>query len=284
MNRKDRIGRNVFEGGFLGLDNIGVFDRSTPLPTGGYLDQADGTAWMALYARMLDIAIELAQHDPVYEDFAIKFFEHFLWIAAAMDRVGDDDEMWDEEDGFFYDVLRLPDGRRTRLKVRSMVGLLPLCAITVIEPTSLEQLPRTSRRACDWFLDATTRSCSRSSADPRSRGVEGRCMLSLARRVEAAPRARALLDEDEFLSPLRHPLALPLSPRHPYVFDVRRPGLPVDYLPAESDDGHVRRQLQLARTGLDAGQRADHPRPAAVLHVLRRRLPGRVPDRLGPTR
>ena len=130
VNRKDPTGRNVFEGGFLGLDNIGVFDRSAPLPTGGRLEQADGTAWMAFYAQnMLEIALELAQHDPMYEDMVLKFFEHFLWIAAAMDRIGDNqDELWDEEDGFFYDVLRLPDGQAQRLKVRSMVGLLPLCA------------------------------------------------------------------------------------------------------------------------------------------------------------
>src|SRR5688500_3900144 len=113
VNRKDPQGKNVFAGGFLGLDNIGVFDRSAPLPTGGTLEQADGTAWMAIYAQnMLEMALELAADDPLYEDMALKFFEHFLWIAAAMDRIGDNqDELWDEADGFFYDVLRLPDGR-----------------------------------------------------------------------------------------------------------------------------------------------------------------------------
>ncbi len=132
VNRKDPSGKNVFEGGFLGLDNIGVFDRSSPLPTGGRLEQADGTAWMALFSQnMLDISFELALHDPAYEDMALKFFEHFLFIAAAMDRIGDNrDEMWDEQDGFFYDLLRFPDGSAMRLKVRSMVGLLPLCAPT----------------------------------------------------------------------------------------------------------------------------------------------------------
>ena len=127
VNRKDPQGRNVFAGGFLGLDNIGVFDRSAPLPTGGSLEQADGTAWMAFYCQnMLEIALILAEHDPQYEEFAFKFLQHFIWIAYAMDRIGDHhDEMWDEEDGFFYDVLRLPDGSATRLKVRSMVGLLP---------------------------------------------------------------------------------------------------------------------------------------------------------------
>ncbi len=128
VNRKDPSGRNVFEGGFLGLDNIGVFDRSSPLPTGGRLEQSDGTAWMAFFSQaMLGIAVELSQHDPMYEDMTLKFAEHFVFIAAAMDRIGDnDDELWDEEDGFFYDVLRLPDGQASRLKVRSMVGLLPL--------------------------------------------------------------------------------------------------------------------------------------------------------------
>src|SRR5580765_6410312 len=134
VNRKDRFGKNLFEGGFLGLDNIGVFDRSAPLPTGGHLEQADGTAWVSLFCQnMLEIAVELAAYDPMYEDMAIKFAEHFLWIARAMNQTGPEG-MWDEEDGFYYDVLRLPDGSARRLKVRSMVGLLPLCATTVIEP------------------------------------------------------------------------------------------------------------------------------------------------------
>ena len=134
INRKDPTGRNLFEGGFLGLDNIGVFDRSAPLPTGGHLEQSDGTAWMAFFSQcMLGMALELAEHDPLYEDMVLKFAEHFLFIAAAMDRIGDNqDELWDEEDGFFYDVLRLPDGSASRLKVRSMVGLLPLCASTIL--------------------------------------------------------------------------------------------------------------------------------------------------------
>ncbi len=128
VNRKDRFGKNVFEGGFLGLDNIGVFDRSAPLPTGGYLEQADGTAWMSLFCQnMMEISVELASHDKAYEALVFKFVEHFVWIASAINKSGEGG-MWDEEDGFYYDVLRLPDGRATRLKVRSMVGLLPLCA------------------------------------------------------------------------------------------------------------------------------------------------------------
>jgi hypothetical protein len=133
VNRKDRFGKNVFEGGFLGLDNIGVFDRSAPLPTGGHLEQADGTAWMALFSQnMLELAVELAAHDPAYEDMVLKFAEHFYYISAGMNRSGQDG-MWDEEDGFYYDLLCLPDGSSQRLKVRSMVGLLPLCATTVVE-------------------------------------------------------------------------------------------------------------------------------------------------------
>src|SRR5437867_4142118 len=142
VNRKDRFGKNVFEGGFLGLDNIGVFDRSAPLPTGGHLEQADGTAWMALFCQnMLEISVELAMHRPAYVDMAVKFVEHFLWIASSMVHAGEDVGMWDEEDGFFYDVLRLPDGGAQRLKVRSMVGLLPLCAATVFQGQLLAKYP-----------------------------------------------------------------------------------------------------------------------------------------------
>ena len=144
VNRKDPQGRNVFAGGFLGLDNIGVFDRSAPLPTGGSLEQADGTAWMAFYSQnMLEIALILADHDPAYEETAFKFLENFIWISYAMDQAGDQqDDMWDEQDGFYYDVLRLPDGEAFRLKVRSMVGLLPLCASTVFEPDALTRHPK----------------------------------------------------------------------------------------------------------------------------------------------
>ena len=142
LNRKDRSGKNAFEGGFLGLDNIGVFDRSSPLPTGGYLEQADGTAWMALFSlNMLEIAVELAMHDPTYADMALKFVQHFVSIASATIHAGGNTGMWDEEDGFFYDVLQLPDGQAQRLKVRSMVGLLPLCAVTVFEGEFREKYP-----------------------------------------------------------------------------------------------------------------------------------------------
>src|SRR5271166_1052836 len=142
VNRKDRSGKNVFEGGFLGLDNIGIFDRSAPLPTGGYLEQADGTAWMAFFCQnMIELSVELAAADPAFEDMCYKFVEHFFWIASGMNRVGPDG-MWDEEDGFYYDVLRLPDGSAQRLKVGSMVGLLPLCATAVVESWQRERVPK----------------------------------------------------------------------------------------------------------------------------------------------
>ena len=154
LNRKDRSGKNTFEGGFLGLDNIGVFDRSSPLPTGGYLEQADGTAWMALFSlNMLEIAVELAMHDETYTDMALKFVQHFVSIASATIHAGGNTGMWDEEDGFFYDVLQLPDGQAQRLKVRSMVGLLPLCAVTVFEGEFREKYPDIMERF-KGFLEA----------------------------------------------------------------------------------------------------------------------------------
>ena len=164
VNRKDPTGRNVFEGGFLGLDNIGVFDRSAALPTGGRLEQADGTAWMAMFSQnMLELALALLEHDETYEEFVLKFVEHFFWIAAAVDPIGEHpDEMWDEEDGFFYDVLRLPDGTGTRIKVRSLVGLLPLCATTVIERRRHRALSA-DRRACPHVPASATRTCSPTS-------------------------------------------------------------------------------------------------------------------------
>ena len=149
VNRKDRSGRNLFEGGFLGLDNIGVFDRSAPLPTGGYLEQADGTAWVALFCQnMLEIAFELAAHDDTYEELAANYAIELLFIARAMNGLGPGG-MWDEEDGFYYDVLRLPDGNATRLKVRSMVGLLPLCATTIVEKWQRDRVPRLTAAVAD---------------------------------------------------------------------------------------------------------------------------------------
>jgi hypothetical protein len=200
VNRKDRSGRNVFEGGFLGLDNIGVFDRSAPLPTGGYLEQADGTAWMALFCQnMMEIAAELALTDPDYVEMVLKFCEHFLWIGSAMAHLGGDTGMWDEEDGFFYDVLRLPDGRAQRLKVRSMVGLLPLCAATVFDGAVLAKYPEIAERF-GWFLEARPELCA-AVHDPRKVGVAGRRLGSILDEVKLRRVLAKTLDEKEFLSP-----------------------------------------------------------------------------------
>jgi mannosylglycerate hydrolase MGH1-like protein len=238
VNRKDLDGKNVFQGGFLGLDNIGVFDRSRPLPTGGHIEQSDGTAWMGMYClNMLAIALELAQANPAYEDLASKFFEHFLYIARAMSHMGangDHVDLWDDEDGFFYDVLHTPDGARP-LKVRSLVGLVPLFSVLVIEPEGLERLPRFERRM-RWFLDNRPDLCALVT---RQRGPEGRRrrLLSLVSGDRLRRVLGYMLDPAEFLSPhgiralSRHHL------EHPYVLEVDGQLHRVDYEPAESSTG-----------------------------------------------
>jgi hypothetical protein len=236
VNRKDRLGRNVFEGGFLGLDNIGVFDRSAPLPTGGHLEQADGTAWMALFCQnMLQIAVELATTDSDYAEMALKFVEHFLWIGAAMGRLGGETGMWDEEDGFFYDVLRLPNGESQRLKVRSMVGLLPLCAATTFEVEFLEQYPQIVQRLL-WFLDARP-DLSAAIHDPKKPGVAGRRLLSILDETKLRRVLATMLDEKEFLSPYGIRSMSHYHAEHPYVMQVGGQEYRVAYLPAESDTG-----------------------------------------------
>ena len=154
VNRKDAEGNNIFQGGFLGLDNIGIFDRSAPLPTGGYIEQSDGTSWMAMYSfNLMRISLELATYNPVYQDMATKFFEHFLYIAGAMDNMGTRKEgLWDEEDQFFYDTLRLPENVNIKMKVRSMVGLIPLFAVEVLDHELLEEVPEFAERL-KWFLE-----------------------------------------------------------------------------------------------------------------------------------
>ena len=237
VNRKDPSGRNLFEGGFLGLDNIGVFDRSATLPTGGNLEQADGTAWMAMFSQnMLELALALLDHDPAYEQFVLKFVEHFFWIAAAVDPVGEHpDEMWDEEDGFFYDVLRLPDGSGKRIKVRSLVGLLPLCASTVIEADMLERYPQVTARVAA-FLERN-QDLLTSIADPREPGVNGRRLLSLVNEDKLRRILARMLDEERFLGPhgIRSISRWHLD--HPYVFDVDGVEYRVQYEPAESTTG-----------------------------------------------
>ena len=236
VNRKDRSGRNVFEGGFLGLDNIGVFDRSAPLPTGGYLEQADGTAWMALYCEnMLEIAAELALTDPDYEDMALKFCEHFLWIASAMGHLGGETGMWDEEDGFYYDVLRLPDGQAQRLKVRSMVGLLPLCAATTFEGELLAKSPELHERL-NWFLRPRPE-LRAAIHDPMAAGVGGRRLASILNETRLRSVLAKMLDENEFLSPFGIRSLSRYHADHPYVIQAGGQAYGVSYLPAESDTG-----------------------------------------------
>jgi hypothetical protein len=237
VNRKDRFGKNVFEGGFLGLDNIGVFDRSAPLPTGGHLEQADGTAWMALFSQnMLELAVELAAHDPIYEDMVVKFVEHFYYIAAAMNRPGEDG-MWDEEDGFYYDLLRLPGGSAQRLKVRSMVGLLPLCASTVIEKWQRERVPRAMARLLQRVNRMPELAESMHPTGPGHFGVNDRGMVALLNPERLRRILTKMLDENEFLSPYGLRSLSKFHQQHPYVFHVQGQEYRVDYLPAESNTG-----------------------------------------------
>jgi len=234
VNRKDAEGRNIFQGGFLGMDNIGVFDRSNELPTGGYLEQADGTSWMGMYCmNMLTIALELAIDKPSYEDIASKFFEHFLRIADAMAGVGKEDlTLWDEADGFYYDVLHFPDGHHHPMKVRSMVGLIPLFAVGILEPETLEKLPNFKRRT-DWFIqnrpDLTT-----GIACMQKRGVGDSRLLAITDGDKLRRILQRMLDEAEFLSPYGIRALSKFHAEHPYIFSVNCDEYRVDYEPAES--------------------------------------------------
>ena len=274
VNRKDPSGRNVFEGGFLGLDNIGVFDRSATLPTGGSLEQADGTAWMAMFSQnMLELALALLDHDETYEEFVLKFVERFFWIAAAVDPVGEHpDEMWDEEDGFFYDVLRLPDGTGTRIKVRSLVGLLPICATTVIEADLLDRYPQIAgqvltflQRNQDLLVQYRRPACARrprpAAPVPGERGQAA---------AHPGPDAR----RGALPWPARDPLDLALAPRASLYLQCRRGRVWGAVRAGGVDQRHVRRQLQLARAGLVPDQPASDPGPDPALPVLRRRSEG----------
>ncbi|HTP29252.1 MAG TPA: glucosidase, partial [Anaeromyxobacteraceae bacterium] len=237
VNRKDRDGKNVFEGGFLGLDNIGVFDRSSPLPTGGYMEQADGTAWMALFTQnMGELAVELASHDKTYEEMAFKFIDQFLYIGAAMNKPGQDG-MWDEEDGFYYDLLRLPDGSATRLKVRSMVGLLPLAATTVIEKEQRELVPRVIAAFNLRLQQMPELLESIHATGPGHFGVAERGIIALVNPERLRRILSKMLDEAEFLSPYGIRSLSRFHERHPYVFNVHGQEYRVDYLPAESNTG-----------------------------------------------
>ncbi|HXN50357.1 MAG TPA: hypothetical protein VN943_00365 [Candidatus Acidoferrum sp.] len=237
VNRKDPEGMNIFEGGFLGLDNIGVFDRSAPLPTGGHLEQSDGTSWMGVYClNMLAIALELAKEDPAYEDVASKFFEHFVHIAHAMNDMGTDGRsLWDEEDGFYYDVLHLPNGEEHFLKIRSMVGLIPLFAVETLEPEIVDRLPGFKRRM-QWFIDNHPDMPDHIETTQRSaRGV--RRLLSLVGRQQLKRVLERMLDESEFLSPYGVRALSRFHADHPYEVAVNGHVNRVDYEPAESSTG-----------------------------------------------
>jgi hypothetical protein len=237
VNRKDRSGKSLFEGGFLGLDNIGVFDRSAPLPTGGHLEQADGTAWVALFCQnMLEIAFELAAHDAAYEDLATNYAIEFLLIAHAMNRVGPDG-MWDEVDGFYYDVLRLPNGSAERLKVRSMVGLLPLCAATVVDKWQRERVPKLTAQMYDRWRRMPELRESIHATGPGQLGVEERGMIALVNEQRLRRILTCMLDEKEFLSPYGIRSLSRYHADHPYVFSAGGREFRVGYLPAESDTG-----------------------------------------------
>ena len=237
VNRKDPDGANIFQGGFLGLDNIGVFDRSAPLPTGGQLEQSDGTSWMGMYClNMLAIALELAKEDPAYEDVASKFFEHFVYIARAMNDIGSGGRsLWDDEDGFYYDVLKLPNGEEHSLKIRSMVGLIPLFAVETLEPEIVDRLPGFKRRM-QWFIDNHADVPEHIEMTQRSaRGV--RRLLSLVNRKQLKRVLSRMLDETEFLSPYGVRALSRYHKDHPYEVHVNGSVNRVAYEPGESMTG-----------------------------------------------
>lgn len=237
VNRKDRFGKNVFEGGFLGLDNISVFDRSAPLPTGGYLEQADGTAWMALFCQnMMEIAIYLAMEDPNYEEHVLKFGEHFIWIAAAVNRVNQKG-LWDEEDGFYYDLLRLPNGQSSALRVRSMVGLLPMCAATVIEPHQRAAIPNAVKAIYERLEQMPEILNVIHKTGPGHLGYANRGMIAIVNEDRLRRILNKLLDEKEFLSEFGIRSLSRYHANHPFVAHVQDREYRVDYLPAESNTG-----------------------------------------------
>jgi hypothetical protein len=236
VNRKDPQGSNLFEGGFLGLDNIGVFDRSAPLPPGARLEQADGTAWMAFYCQMmLQISLELARHDPVYQSLAAKFYKHFLLIAGAMDSGGHGNDLWDEEDGFFYDALVRSDGTRVRIKVRSIVGLLAIAASTVFPGDEDEALPQVAKELRE-FRNRHAQ-LERRIVHPERQGHGGRRLLALLNDDKLRRILRYMLDENEFLSPFGIRAVSRVHRDYPYVLRIGGQELRVDYEPAESTTG-----------------------------------------------
>lgn len=245
VNRQDAEGKNVFQGGFLGMDNIGVFDRNVNLPGGGRLNQADGTSWMGMYClNMLVIALELAKDNPAYEDIASKFFEHFLRIANAMNRIGEaQTALWDEEDGFYYDMLRFPDGNQVSLKVRSLVGLIPLLAVETLEPEILEQLPGFKRRT-EWFIQ-NRHDLTKNIACVQTEGVGARRLLAICYKPPGGSEQQnklrlilqKMLDETEFLGAHGIRSVSKIHAEHPYIFQADGQEYRVDYEAAESSTG-----------------------------------------------
>ncbi len=235
VNRKDASGNNIFEGGFLGLDNIGVFDRSRPLPTGGQIEQSDGTSWMAMYClNLLKIAIELAKTNPVYEDIASKFFEHFLYIAAAMNGSGANG-LWDEEDQFYYDRLKLPNGEQFPMRVRSLVGLIPLFAVDTLDLETIDALPG-FRRRMEWFTENRPDLAANLASMTRE-GVADRRLLSLVGRDRLRALLKRLLDPNEFLSDYGIRGLSKFHEQHPYVLHANGSDHRVGYEPGESQSG-----------------------------------------------
>jgi hypothetical protein len=237
VNRKDVEGNNVFQGGFLGLDNIGVFDRSATLPTGGHIDQSDGTSWMGMYClNLLAIALELAKTNPVYEDIATKFFEHFLYIADAMNHIGEEEvSLWNEEDGFYYDVLHLPHNEQIAMKVRSMVGLIPLFAVETIEPETLKLLPNFKKRL-EWFINNRP-DLKQNVACMETKGIGARRLLAIVSRDKLRRILQKMLDESEFFGDYGIRAVSRYHADRPYIFDVNGSHFCVDYEPAESSSG-----------------------------------------------
>ena len=233
VNCKDTEGKNIFQGGFLGLDNIGVFDRSAPLPTGGHIEQSDATSWMGMYClNMLSIALELARENRAYEDVASKFFEHFVYICRAMNNIGGEKiELWNNEDGFFYDVLHLPNGQKLPLKVRSLVGLIPLFAVETLDSELIDSLPRFKHRM-QWFIE--NRPDFSAHVDTQSQDGGFRRFLSLVNRDRLRSVLRYMLDEEEFLSPHGIRALSRYHKDHPYVWSAIGVDYRVDYEPAES--------------------------------------------------
>ncbi|HAX77849.1 MAG TPA: glucosidase [Cyanobacteria bacterium UBA11372] len=237
VNRKDIDGNNVFQGGFLGLDNIGIFDRSSELPTGGHIDQSDGTSWMGMYClNMLAMALELAKNNPTYEDIASKFFEHFLYIADAMNHIGETNiHLWDDTDQFFYDVLHLPHGERHHLKVRSMVGLVPLFAVETLEQNMLERFPG-FRKRFEWFINNRP-NLQKNIACLDKPGIGASRLLAIISPEKLKPILQRMLDETEFLSPYGIRSVSKYHAENPYIFEIDGQPHRVDYEPAESTSG-----------------------------------------------